>query len=218
MSLLPCAEIEPKATATRSVIWLHGLGADGNDFVPIIPQLQLPDNPPVRFVFPHAPARPVTINNGMHMPAWYDILDIAIDRKVDEAQLLASASQIQALIEREIERGIDSHHIVLAGFSQGGAVAYEAALSYDRPLAGLMALSTYFATADSVALNPANQSIPILIQHGVNDPIVPEALGQQAQTRLQALGYRPQYETYPMAHEVCMPQILRISQWLQSVL
>ena len=218
MSLLPCAEIEPKATATRSVIWLHGLGADGNDFVPIVPELQLPDSPPVRFVFPHAPTMPVTINNGMRMPAWYDILDISIDRKVDEPQLRASAEQVKALIEREIERGVDSRHIVLAGFSQGGAVAYEAALSFDQPLAGLMALSTYFATADSVALNPANQQLPILIQHGVNDPIVPEALGQQARTRLQSLGYRPQYDTFPMAHEVCMPQIRTISQWLQSVL
>ena len=218
MSLLPCAEINPGATATRSVIWLHGLGADGNDFKPIVPELRLPDSPPVRFVFPHAPVMPVTVNNGMRMPAWYDILDIQIDRKVDEGQLRASAQQVQALIDREIERGVESQHIVVAGFSQGGAVAYEAALSYPKPLAGLMALSTYFATADSVSLAEENQSIPILIHHGLHDPIVPESLGQQAQHRLQGLGYQPVYRTYPMAHEVCREQIGAISEWLQTVL
>ena len=161
MSLLPCLEINPTSTATASVIRLHGLGADGNDFAPIVPEFNLPADLPIRFVFPHAPSIPVTINGGFVMPAWYDILEMNIDRKVDEAQLVASSDEIEKLIEREIERGVPSERIILIGFSQGGAVAYQTALSYKKPLAGLLALSTYFATSDSIELSDSNKNLPI---------------------------------------------------------
>lgn len=218
MSLLPCIEVEPQTTACASVIWLHGLGASGNDFEPIVPHLQLPDDLPVRFIFPHAPQIPVTINGGMVMPAWYDILSMDIDRKIDEQQILESADKIVELIERESERGIASDRIILAGFSQGGAVAYQAALSYDKPLAGLMTLSTYFATANTIEPHASNKQIPIHVFHGTQDPVVPEILGQRAQKTLTEMGYSPQYKTYPMQHEVCLTQIQDIGRWLQSCL
>lgn len=215
-ALLPCVEHEPTQTATHAVIWLHGLGADGNDFMPIVPELGLPDDLPIRFVFPHAPSMPVTVNGGVTMPAWYDILDIQIDRKVDETQLRQSAQAAHRLIDREIERGIPAERIILAGFSQGGAVAYEAALTYPQKLAGLMALSTYFATADSVVLSEASQGLPILVNHGTQDPVVPESLGRAAVDRLQTLGFKPQYKSYTMPHAVSPDQIRDIGQWLQQ--
>ena len=216
MSYLPCVEIEPGEAATHAIIWLHGLGADGNDFAPLVPHLTPPTA--VRFVFPHAPQIPVTINGGMRMPAWYDILNMSIDREVDEAQLRASASAVHQLIEREIERGIAAENIILAGFSQGGAVAYEAALTYTKPLCGLLALSTYLATKDSIKLNSANKSLPILVQHGKQDPIVPESLGAQAYTWLQQQGYAVNYQTFNMQHQVCAEQVQAINTWLQEVL
>ena len=161
--LLKCVEIEPAGDATATVIWLHGLGASGHDFEPIVPELQLPAGLPVRFVFPHAPDIPVTVNGGMVMPAWYDILAMDIDRKVDEAGVLASADAVDALIEREIQRGIPAHRIVIAGFSQGGAVAYQAALRYPQKLAGLLTLSTYMAMP--VTPSAANASLPVMICH-----------------------------------------------------
>ena len=157
MSLLPCIVKEPKTAATAAVIWLHGLGADGNDFVPIIPQLNLPATMAVRFIFPNAPSIPITINGGHIMPAWYDITAIDIERTVDMTQLSESAEKIRLLIEREIDRDIPSDRIVLAGFSQGGAVCYQTALTYAQPLAGLACLSTYFATKDSIPPNSANK-------------------------------------------------------------
>lgn len=216
MSYLPCVEIEPNQAATHAIIWLHGLGADGNDFAPLVPHL----TPPVavRFVFPHAPQIPVTINGGMRMPAWYDILNMSIDREVDETQLRASASAVHQLVEREIERGIAPENIILAGFSQGGAVAYEAALTYAKPLGGLLALSTYLATKDSIALNQANKSLPILVQHGTQDPVVPEALGAQAYAWLKQQGYIVNYQTFAMQHQVCAEQVQAINLWLQEVL
>ncbi|MCG8612063.1 MAG: alpha/beta hydrolase, partial [Pseudomonadales bacterium] len=189
MDLLPHIEVEPAQEATASVIWLHGLGADGHDFEPIVPELGLSENHGVRFIFPHAPAIPVTINGGYVMPAWYDILEMNIQRRVDESQLRISAQSIRAFIERELNRGIPSERIILAGFSQGGAVAYETALTYPKPLAGLLALSTYFATADSITLSDANKALPISIMHGTLDPIVPEMLGQQAYQVLTEKGY-----------------------------
>jgi phospholipase/carboxylesterase len=218
MSLLPCIEIAPPSPATASVIWLHGLGADGNDFAPIIPELRLPRQLAVRFIFPNAPSIPITINAGYVMPAWYDILDINIERKIDNSQLIASAEKIRLLVEREIDRGIPSERIVLAGFSQGGAVAYQAALTYMQPLAGLLCLSTYFATADTITPNSANKKLPILICHGLQDPMVPEQQGRIAQQRLTAMGYNTQYKSYPMEHAVCPQEIADISRWLQQVL
>ncbi len=218
MAYLPCVEIEPKQSATHAIIWLHGLGADGNDFAPLVPHLQLPEAAQVRFVFPHAPQLPVTINGGMTMPAWYDILSMSIEREVDEVQLRASANAVHALVEREHERGIAYENIILAGFSQGGAVAYEAALSYEQRLGGLLVLSSYLATHDSLAKHANNQAIPILVQHGTSDPVVPVELGQQAQQWLTQHGYQSEFQTFNMQHQVCPEQIQKISGWLQQVL
>lgn len=202
----------------RSVIWLHGLGASGHDFEPIVPQLGLNKNMAVRFVFPHAPKRAVTVNGGIVMPAWYDIMEMSLERKVDVAQIETSAQQIQDLISREIEQGVSPEHIVIAGFSQGGAVAYHVALGYPERLAGLMTLSTYLATNDNIDYSVANKDMPILIEHGSHDPVVPVILGKQAQQLLESKGYHVSYNTYPMAHQVCMPQIKNIGEWLNTVL
>lgn len=202
----------------RAVIWLHGLGASGHDFEPVVPQLGLANDMAVRFVFPHAPNIPVTINGGMVMPAWYDILEMSLERKVDIAQIERSAQQIRDLIQREIERGVEPKNIVIAGFSQGGAVAYHVALGYPQRLAGLMTLSTYLATNDSLSYSDINKDLPILIEHGTHDPVVPVVLGQQAQQLLTDKGYEVEYNAYPMAHQVCMPQIQNIGKWLNKVL
>jgi phospholipase/carboxylesterase len=216
MDYLPAIEYETAPAPTAAVIWLHGLGADGNDFRPIVPELKLPETPGIRFIFPHAPSIPVTVNGGYVMPAWYDILEMNIDRKVDVEQLNASAAKVTDLIDREIERGIASERIVIAGFSQGGAVAYQAALSYPKPLAGLLAMSTYFATADAIERHEANNKLPIGIFHGTADPVVPEALGQKAHKTLTGMGYEPEYLTYPMEHSVNMQEIQDISRFLQD--
>lgn len=216
MSLLPAVEIEPVVPATATVIWLHGLGADGNDFAPIVPELGLSDETGIRFIFPHAPSIPVTINNGYVMPAWYDILEASIERKVDVQQLEVSAAAVHAFIDREIERGISSDRIVIAGFSQGGAVAYQAALTYPKPLAGLLAMSTYFATADSINVHGANRALPIQIFHGVADDVVPQMLGQQAKLRLETMGYAPGYHTYAMDHSVNLKEIQDVAGYLHA--
>jgi phospholipase/carboxylesterase len=218
MNYLPHETVETSSTITASVIWLHGLGASGHDFVPVIPELQLPTEMGIRFIFPHAPEIPVTINGGMVMPAWYDILAMDMEREIDTEQIMASAEAVIALVEREIAAGIPSERIVLAGFSQGGAVVYQAALSYEKPLAGLMALSTYFATAETLQASTANAHIPIALFHGTQDPMVPEAMAQMALAELSKLGHHPSYKTYPMQHEVCLEEIGDISRWLQQVL
>jgi len=220
MELLPAIEMEsPKgADVNASIIWLHGLGADGSDFAPIVPQLQLPEGVGVRYIFPNAPSIPVSINNGFVMPAWYDIKEMDIDRHVDEEQLRQSAAGVHALIDREIERGVDSSRIIVAGFSQGGAVSFEAGLSYAKPLAGIMALSTYFATAASIKVNPIHNGMPILICHGSMDPVVPEALGQKSVATLQGLGFTPEYRSYPMEHSLCPQQIVDIADWMGRTL
>ncbi|MDQ2077894.1 alpha/beta hydrolase [Marinimicrobium sp. ABcell2] len=218
MSYLPCVEIEPSESANAAVIWLHGLGASGHDFAPLVPQLTLPSELAVRFVLPHAPSIPVTVNGGYVMPAWYDIYAMTTLREVDTDRLRQSAHEVGKLIEREIERGIDSRRIVLAGFSQGGAVVYHAALTQTRPLGGLLVLSSYLATADTMERDPVNQSLPVLIQHGVQDPVVPEILGQQAADQLRAWQYPVQYQRYPVEHGVCPQQIPVISRWLGECL
>lgn len=219
-NILPCVEVEPSQPPVASVIWLHGLGADGSDFEQVVPALQLPSELPVRFVFPNAPQQPVTVNGGYVMPAWYDILEMSIERKIDTQGLLTSSAQIEALIQREVERGVPEHRIVLAGFSQGGAVAYHTALCYPRRLAGLLTLSTYIATADQIAGqgSAVNKSLPILIAHGVADDVVPLSLGQQAVTTLQHLGYQPQWLTYPVDHGLCLEEVEAIGHWLQDIL
>nr|WP_324259480.1 alpha/beta hydrolase [Cellvibrio fontiphilus] len=218
MEYLSCVEIETGTTPVNaSVIWLHGLGADGYDFVPVISELNLPDHLAIRFLFPHAPELPVTVNGGYLMPAWYDILEMNLERKIDLPQLLASARKIQALIEREIARGIPSQRVLLAGFSQGGAVVYQAGLSFDKPLAGLLAMSSYLAGQANLEINPANQLTPILIQHGLQDHIVPDVLGQRAFRFLSDSGSKPEYESYAMDHSLCAEQIEAISRWIQRI-
>lgn len=214
MALLECIEIEPGQSAQACVIWLHGLGASGHDFEPIVPELQLPEDLPVRFIFPHAPNIPVTVNGGMVMPAWYDILAMDIDRKVDENGVQASADAVDALIERELERGIPSDKIIIAGFSQGGAVAYQCALRHPKPLAGLLTLSTYMAMP--VTPSDANARLPVLVNHGTMDPVVPEQLGQRAVATLKEMGLNPEYRSYPMEHMVCLEQIREIGQWIRE--
>lgn len=218
MNYLPCVELQsnPQTDVVGSVIWLHGLGSNGNDFVPVVRELHLPANLNLRFIFPHAPSLPITVNNGYVMPAWYDIFELTLDRKIDVAQLRASAEQVHALIEREISRGVPSEKIIIAGFSQGGAVAYEAALSFAKPLAGLLALSTYFATNETIVENTANKNIPILIQHGSEDSVVDEVLGQRAYRHLLDRRYKVQYESYHMEHTLCGEQVEAISLWLQE--
>ncbi len=215
---LPCLELEPEGAATTSIIWLHGLGADGHDFAPIVPELKLPDEHAVRFIFPHAPSMPVTINGGHVMPAWYDIREMSIERDVDLEGLMRSAMAVSALIDREIARGIVSERILVAGFSQGGAVAYQCALTCEKPLMGLLALSTYFATQAAITPSAANQQIPLFIAHGTDDPVVPEGLGRRARDQLRAMGYQPDYRTYPVAHGVCQEEIIDIGQWIQALL
>ena len=218
MSLLPAIEQETRSNPDATVIWLHGLGADGHDFAPIVPELNLPEALGIRFIFPHAPSIPVTVNGGYVMPAWFDILEMDIDRKVDAAQLLVSAAAINRLVDRELERGIDSRRIILAGFSQGGAVAYQVSLSHPQPLGGLIAMSTYFATSDSITLSEANRDLPIEIQHGLHDPVVPQALGIRAAEFLKDRGYAVAFRTYPMDHSVCPQQIGHIAEALQRFL
>ena len=218
MNYLPHIETNTGPNPQASVIWLHGLGADGNDFAPIVPELRLPKDLAVRFIFPHAPTLPVTINGGYVMPAWYDILDMSINRKVDIEQLVKSAQQITDLVDREIERGIDSKKIVLAGFSQGGAVALHCALTYPKPLAGLLFMSSYFASQGSITPNAANQKLAVEIHHGTADPVVPVQLGQQCFSALGAMGHPVEIKTYPMEHSVCPQQIGDISTWLSRVL
>ena len=216
--LLRTIEIETGDNPDAAIIWLHGLGASGDDFVPVVPELKLPPELKIRFVFPFAPRLPVTINGGMVMPAWYDILETRIDRKVDTEQLEASTQRVDRLVDREVARGIDSSRIVLAGFSQGGAVVYQLALSSKRRFAGLMTLSTYFATQDSIEFSAENAGLPVAVFHGSYDPVVPESLGRSAVERLSGMGYAVEYKTYPMDHSVCMEEIGDISAWLQKLL
>tara|TARA_R100001377_G_scaffold70179_1_gene45602 strand:- start:2780 stop:3445 length:666 start_codon:yes stop_codon:yes gene_type:complete len=218
MTLLPAVELVCPAGANpdASIIWLHGLGSDGHDFAGIVPELHLPNTLAVRFVLPHAPSIPVTINNGFVMPAWYDIVEIDIGRTVDTDQLRQSAAAVHLLIDREIARGIDSRRIILAGFSQGGAVILEAALSCPHPLAGALSLSSYFPTSDTIVPHQANRGLPILVCHGTRDPVVNESLGKKAEADLRALGHPTQYRSYPMEHSVCLEQIRDISAWFQE--
>jgi len=218
MTELDGIEIDTNNNPDAAVILLHGLGASGEDFIPIVQALRLPPNAGIRFIFPHAPEIPVTINGGMIMPAWYDILEMGLDRKVDHAQIQESANAVCEIVEREISRGISSNRIIIAGFSQGGAVGYEVALSSHHPLGGLIAMSTYFATADNIAISPVNEKLPIHIYHGTADPVVPEVLGQKAKEQLESMGYVPSYTTYPIDHTICLDEIENIGKFLQEVL
>ena len=201
----------------HAVIWLHGLGADGHDFVPIVPHLRSAAARPVRFVFPHAPVRPVTVNGGMAMRAWYDILGFEIDRDQDQAGIHASLAQVNALIDAQIADGIPADHIILAGFSQGGAIALRCGLTREEPLAGIMVLSAYLLEADRLEswAHPISLPVPIFMGHGSEDPIVPVGLGQASAQRLQQAGHPVEWHTWPMPHSVCPEEIAAIDQWLQ---
>lgn len=210
--------VESARPATASVVWLHGLGADGHDFEPIVPQLHLPADLPVRFLFPHAPVRPVTLNGGMPMRAWFDLdrLDFAL--RLDRVGMDRSVARVHALIAAEEARGIARSRIVLAGFSQGGAVALDYLLHYGEGLAGVMALSTFHASAAEGVAVPAGSVPDIFAAHGTQDPVVPYTLGEQTLAAFRAAGYTVEWHQYPMAHQVCMQEIGDISAWLQRVL
>ena len=216
--ILDASEIETGKNPTISVIWMHGLGADGNDFVPIVPELELPDAA-IRFVFPHAPVQPVTINGGMRMRAWYDISDSAI-RREDERGVRASQALVEALIAREKERGTSAKRLVLAGFSQGGAIALQTGLRHPERIAGIMALSTYVPIAEKLAAeaNAANRGVPIFMGHGSHDPIIPLPRAEQSRVLLQSLGYPVEWHEYPMPHSVCAEELADIGAWLGEVL
>lgn len=219
-ALLPCVIVEhnPSQKAiTHSVIWLHGLGADGHDFASIVPMLGLGDDMAVRFVFPHAPKMPITIFGGEIVPAWYDIYERSLDRKVDKVQIERSSAWIDELIEHQMAQGVPSQNIVIAGFSQGGAVAYHTVLSSTKKLGGLLALSTYFATKSDIATPLVNDDIAVNICHGVYDDVVPLVLAEQALAQLHQLGLEPEFHRYPMMHAVCPQQITQIGQWLTAL-
>jgi phospholipase/carboxylesterase len=203
-------------TPQYAVIWLHGLGADGGDFAPIVPELVRPQWPVIRFVFPHAPVQPVTINGGMRMRAWYDILGMEIGQRQDERGVRQSAVLVDQLIAREAARGISSERVFLAGFSQGGAIALAAGVRHPDRLAGIIALSTYLPIAERTAAeaSAANRGVPIFMGHGNLDPVVGHALGQMSAELLRNLGYPVDWHTYPMPHSVCAQEIADISTWL----
>jgi len=222
MELPDTVEIEAQGASRGAVIWLHGLGADGHDFEPIVPELGV-DDLNLRFVFPHAPRRPVTINGGMVMRAWYDILTLDRGGPQDEAGIRDSAALLTGLVEREHERGVPFGRIVLAGFSQGGAIAAHGALRFGEPLAGLMALSTYVplqeSLRDEVFGNAAAQpdTLPIFMAHGSFDPMLPMSMGSRSRDLLAAAGYGVEWHDYPMAHAVCAEEVVDIRNWLRQV-
>ncbi len=214
---LQAVEISTGAEPTAAVVWLHGLGADGHDFEPLVPELQWPGAPAIRYVFPHAPVRPVTINGGMAMRAWYDIVSLVGDRDSDRQGIENSVDQAAALVRRERERGIPAERIVLAGFSQGGAIALQAALRFPEKLAGLIALSTYLLLDQRLEAerSEANRDLPVFVGHGTVDPMVPIQLGEQVAGRLQALGHPVEWHRYPMPHAVCPEEVAHLLDWLR---
>lgn len=221
--ILEAIEIETGRNPGASIIWMHGLGADGNDFVPVVGELDLDGTPATRFLFPHAPMRPVTINNGFVMRAWYDVSFGDLEgnsRRADERGVRESQAQITALVEREEQRGVAPERIVLAGFSQGGAIALQTGLRYPRTLAGVMALSTYLPLAESLPKEAAaaNRKTPVFMAHGTYDPVVPLVMGAGSMTFLTGLGYAVEWRQYPMPHSVCPEEIRDIGAWLRRVL
>jgi phospholipase/carboxylesterase len=219
-TLLETVEIETGRNPVGSIVWLHGLGADGHDFEPVVPELVRPGERALRFVFPHAPVRPVTLNNGYAMRAWYDIVGIDRQSRQDEVGIRGSAAAIRALVTRENERGIAAERIVLAGFSQGGAVALFTGLRYPQTLAGIVGLSCYpvlAATLDAER-HAANQQTPIFLAHGMFDPMIDVSLGEEGRKLLEARGYSVEWHTYPLPHSVSPEEIEAIAAWLRRVL
>jgi phospholipase/carboxylesterase len=219
LDILPHVELVTGAQPAGTVIWLHGLGADGWDFVPIVRELPLPETLALRFIFPHAPERPVTINNGFVMRAWYDIAMNDIARLPDERGIRESQAAVERLIARERDRGIDSARIVLAGFSQGGAIALQAGLRHADRLGGIAALSTYLALEESLdqEASAANRATPIFMAHGTQDPIVPIALAEASAAALKRRGYEVEWEAWPMPHSVCAEEIRSLADFLDRI-
>ena len=217
-SLIAHIELATGADPKGTIIWMHGLGADCWDFVSIVKELGLPEDLPLRFIFPQAPTRPITINNGQAMPGWYDISMAELQRKPDEAGVRQSQAFIDQLIAREIGRGIASDKIILAGFSQGGAIALQTGLRYREALGGIMALSTYLTLDDSLAAEAtiANANIPILMVHGTQDPVIPLSLAVASRTKMEARGYKIAWREYPMPHSLCMEEVEDIAEWIQA--
>lgn len=218
---LPPIELEPEYSAKKTIIWLHGLGADGSDFTPIVPELKLPADLNIRFIFPHAPMIPVTINNGQVMRAWYDIFSLIGDRKIDHEGIRQSEKRIHQLIEKEKSRGISEENIILAGFSQGAVMTLATGLAYPKRLGGLIALSGYLPFPENVLaerLNPANEKTPVFIAHGTEDKIVPYALGKAAYLNLKKAALPLSWHAYEMGHTVCQQEIHDISQWIINTL
>ena len=217
-TLIQHLELNTGANPKGSIIWMHGLGADCWDFVSIVKELALPDDLPLRFIFPQAPTRPITINNGQVMPGWYDISMAELHRKPDEAGVRQSQAAIEQLIAREIERGIPADKIILAGFSQGGAIALQTGLRCREALGGIMALSTYLTLDDSLAAEAtiANANIPILMAHGTQDPLIPLSLAVASRTKMEARGYKVEWREYPMPHSLCMEEVEDIGAWIQA--
>ena len=217
---LQTLEVETRPGPEACVIWLHGLGADGHDFEPIVPSLDLPEKPGLRFLFPHAPMQPVTINGGMVMRAWYDVYALEGVRREDEAGVRASQQRLEALIAREKSRGIPAAKIVLAGFSQGGAIALQTGLRHPERLAGIMALSTFLPLAATLAAeaSAANRDVPIFMAHGIDDPMIPLSRAARSRDLLRAQGYRVEWHEYPMAHAVCDAEVRAVAVWLRGAL
>ncbi|MFQ5581576.1 MAG: alpha/beta hydrolase [Mariprofundaceae bacterium] len=220
LHVLPHLTVETGNSPRASIIWLHGLGADGHDFEPIVPQLSLPEDLHIRFIFPHAPAMPVTLNGGYIMPAWYDIKHGDFGIEHDEAGIRHSAKAVEMFVEREIMHGIPPSHIILAGFSQGGSMALHVGLRQGEALAGIMALSSYLLLPDKLDAETiqANRDTPILMAHGVEDPVVPFALGDTTRRTLESAGYEVEWHTYPMQHSVCPEEIAAIGKWIKNCL
>jgi len=213
-------EVETGANPTAAVIWLHGLGADGHDFEPIVPQLVSRGERALRFVFPHAPIRPVTLNGGYAMRAWYDLVSLERRGPEDENGIRTSQTTVETLIRRENARGIPTGRIVLAGFSQGGAMALFAGTRYPEKIAGIMGLSCYLLLAGrfSAERDAANRNTPVFLAHGTEDPIVAPVLGEQARAALEAAGHPVEWHAYAMPHSVCPQEVTDIAQWLRRVL
>jgi len=216
---LTYVEINPNQSAQRSIIWLHGLGADGHDFEPIVKELHLPLDNGIRFIFPHAPMMPVTVNQGMTMRAWFDIYEFSISAKIDEAGIAKSVNQLKDLIAKEEARGIPASNIILAGFSQGAVIALSTGLCYEKPIAGILALSGYLPHAKQLFQHASleNQSIPIFIGHGSMDTVVPYALGKTTYANLKQAGFNADWHSYAMAHSVCSEEVGDIAKWLKNV-
>ncbi len=219
-ALLPYVEANTGDNPQACVIWLHGLGDSGHGFAPIVPELQIPAALSVRFLFPHAPERPVTINGGMRMRAWYDIKTMDLDNRADEAGVIESAERVNALLEAQHAAGFPYEKMVLAGFSQGGVIALHLGTRLRHKIAGIMALSTYMCKPGKLAeeASDVNKSTPVMMAHGIHDEVVPAALGKMAHTSLEDNGFSATWQTYPMQHNVCVQEIQDISRWLQTVL